>query len=430
MSTETENQEQNTEETTSVDDLTLDSINMGGDDEEVSDDSQESDDNQSEEADENTDDNQEESSSDESSEEQSEQSDDGGASDDDSQNTNDEEEEGSEDDQQEDDQDEEVFNALTEETGVQISSYDDLVDQLKKLKTFEDGQGESNLSPMIQKAIEVENAGGNLAQYFARAGMDFDKMDDKEVLRQKFFKDESKLHAENPKLAQMKFDKLYQEKYGSWVKFSGLSAQEDKDDFVEENGQDSIDYDKMMLENDVKNAKSELNKWKDEIETDSKKTDNDASVGGLSEEEAKQIAENYKSNADKALAEFTGTAIPMGEGQDDFALGLNDKTTPIIKQWVDDPAIFLADLGFNGKEIDVNRLLPAMTLIAEASVGNLGGLIAKHSKDLDDVETLEQKIKKPTGKTTPAIPQDRDGGDEWDKIGDAAVAARESRQAS
>lgn len=324
-------------------------------------------------------------------------------------------------DQQQINDDEEVYTQISEETGIDVASDDDVINSLKELSDFRKNKDSApELSKAIRQAIEVEKSGGNLAVHFTRTGMDFDKMDAKEVLRQNFFKKEAKLHASNPEFAQMKFERQFTDSYGKWLDYEKLTSQEDKDDFVEESGQKNIDYEKMMFENDVSNAKEELNAWKEEA-TPVAQPQN----GGMTEDEATEFAEKYQERAKVALSNFEAVSIEMGEGLDDFSLGLNDKTSPLVKQWAASPADFLAAIGFEGKEIDVERLLPVMTLIAEADNGTLGGRIAKFATDSETLDTIKNKVDKPTSSTSPAVPQDRGSGDVWEQIGEAAVIAKE-----
>jgi len=323
---------------------------------------------------------------------------------------------------------EEDFRALSEETGVAVTSDEDIVSALTELATLRKSSKEqsySDLSPAIQEAIKVEKAGGNLADHFARVGMDFDNMDARDVLRQQFFRTEQKLYSTNPKFAQVKFDRTYRERYGLWDAYQKLTSDEERTDFAEEHGMDNIEYEKMMLEADTQLARSELNEWK--------KTaapvvgQQNQSTEQMSPEEADKYATDYRNQVKQSWDGFQSVLIPMGEGQNDFALGLNDITRPTVEGWIDNPATFLKDIGFNGKEIDTDRLLPIMTLIAEAANGNLGGRIAKYVVNADNIETFKKQIDKPVSTTTSTTSQERDGGDIWDQIGEAAEKARESQ---
>lgn len=320
---------------------------------------------------------------------------------------------------------EEFYPAISEETGLALNTYEDLVGALKEASALKTkGETQPELSAAIQKAIEVEKAGGNLSEHFARTGMDFEKMDGRELLRQKFFKDNSKLHGTSPKLANMKFERAYKEQYGAWESYNAISDEEEKSDFVDENGgMEGIEYEKLMLSNDIDEARSELNAWKEEaapVEVQKPTSD------GLTDEQRTQNALDYSEKAKGSLGEFEAVAIDMGEGKKDFNLGLNETTKPMVEGWLFEPHTFLQDIGFDGDKIDTDRLLPIMTLIAEASSGNLGGRIAKGAIDSGDIETLDTKIKKPAKSTSPAIPQDREDGDEWTQIGEAAEKAREN----
>lgn len=325
----------------------------------------------------------------------------------------------------EDYNEEEAYAALSEETGVQVSSDEDVVNALTELASLRANGDESTLSPAIQAAIKVEQDGGNLSEHFARVGMDFDKMDDKEVLRQRFYKDEAKLYGSNPKLAQAKFERDFTKKYGQWVSYQALTDAEDQTDFLTENGltAEDIDYEKMMFTNDAEVAKGEMNTWKDEVKPEAK---DNTKAHEFTDEEAAEFAAEFATKVEKSLEKFEAVGIQMGEGVDDYVLGLNDTTKPQVEAWAKNPSTFLQDIGFDGKEIDIDKLLPIMTLISEASNGNLGGRIAKYAVDSEDIETIKKTQDKPSGKTGVDASQNRQGGDDWDKIGEAAEQANET----
>lgn len=343
----------------------------------------------------------------------------GGTGDQEDSNTNEDEQDESNDDYNE----EESYLALSEETGVEVTSDDDVINKLKELASLREGSDLSKLSPAIQAAIKVEQEGGNLSEHFARVSMDFDKMDTKEVLRQQFFKNDAKLYGTNPKLAKMKFERHFNEKYGKWESYNNLTDDSDKEDFLDENGgQDSIDYEKMMLDNDAALAKEELQVWKDEV----KPVEKQATDGGLTEEEATTYANDYSAKVEETLSSFNSVAISMGEGSNDFELGLNEATKPTVEGWMKNPSTFLQDIGFNGQEIDTQRLMPIMTLLAEASLGDLGAKIAKFTVDSENVETIRQAQEKPNGKTGADSSQGRGALDDWEAIGEEAQKASET----
>jgi len=344
----------------------------------------------------------------------------GGTSEESSENTNSEQQENEEGEYNE----EEAYLALSEETGVEVSSDDDVVASLKELASLRKDNGVANLSPAIQAAIKVEQEGGNLSEHFRRVGMDFDKMDTKEVLRQEFYKDEAKLYETNPKLAKMKFERKFSDTYGKWESYESLTDEDEKAEFLEDNGLsiDDIEYEKMMFEDDAQSAREKLNAWKSEV----KPVEKQNTEGKMTSEEADEYVIKYKAQVEESLSNFEAVAIQMGDGLEDYSLGLNDTTRPMVEGWVKNPSEFLQDIGFDGQKIDTNRLLPIMTLIAEASNGNLGGRIAKFAVDSENVDTIKKTLDKPTGKTGVDATQDRQGGDEWDAIGDAAEQANET----
>ena len=313
----------------------------------------------------------------------------------------------------------EAFSALSEETGVQVTTDDDIVQALIELSSLRQSDKPSNLSPAIQEAIKVEQGGGNLAEHFARTGMDFDKMDGMDVLRQQFFKTEALLFNNNPKFAQMKFERTFNQKYGNWIEYQRLTNDEDKSDFAEEHGgMDNINYDKMMLESDTAMAKTEMNEWKKTAAPEVKSVPTD-----MTPDQERIYTEQYGARVKKSWEGFNSLSVQMGEGLEDFSLGLNDTTRPQVEGWINNPGTFLRDIGFDKQNIDTDRLLPIMTAIAELSNGTFGSRIAKYVVDTDNIETFRRIIEKPPI-TPPSATPERGQKDDWELVAEAAEKAR------
>lgn len=353
----------------------------------------------------------------------SEDDDSGGTDSSDAANTNDASQSGDGDELTE----EQAFKALSDETGVDVRTDEDIFTALTELNTLRasgPSTDQSDLSPAIQEAIKAEKAGVNLADHFARTGMDFDKMDGQEVLRQQFFKADAKLHNDNPKFAQRKFERSFNSKYGNWIKYQAISDETEKAEFAEEHGIANIEYERDELEHDTKMAKAELNDWKKEatpVVSDSQ--------SGMTPEEADAYASEYATKVEKSWTDFEALAVEMGEGQNDFALGLTDTTRPVVEGWMNNPGEFLKAIGFDDGQIDTDRLLPIMTAIAELSEGTFGSKIAKFVVNTDNIETFKKMVDKPAKPIDQAAAsQDRGVLDEWEQVGEAFEKKRQEEQ--
>lgn len=314
-----------------------------------------------------------------------------------------------------------AFTELSEETGIEVRSSDEVVQALQELAGYRKGEGvQSNLSPAIMAAIGVEKAGGDLSEHFRRVGMDFEKMDGAEVLRQKFFKDNASLHKQNPKLAQMKFERQSKDNYGMFHHYQSLKTEDEKEQYAEEVGMENIEYEKLSYENDVAQGKTDLQAW--QKESAPKQETPPGSASNVSQEKI----DAYQANAKEALKNFEAVTIPIGENVEDYALGLNESTTPIVTDWVENPYNFLQAIGFEGDSIDTERLLPIMTLIAEAAEGSLGSRLKEYIVSNKNIETIEKKVDNANNFEKQAPPPEKEG-DVWSQIAEGAEEARKKR---
>lgn len=338
--------------------------------------------------------------------------------------------------------DKEFFTGLSEDTGLELTSDEDIISGLKsyaKLKKQVEEQGDplENLSQAIKEAIQIEKNGGDLADHFRRAYADYENMSDKEILRHKFFKDNLKVAKEDPELANLKFEnnyardrKLIEEakRYEQMPAFdtSTEEGKEEKDkwiakkeEFFDRNGND-IELLKREFEFDSKSARSELIDWqktaKPEVPTQT----------GMTDQEAETIVQNHLKNADKSLKDFDGIALPLDKDDDDFTVGLNDKTRPVVEEWVRNPTLMLKEMGIEGNEIDTDLLTPIAAVIAEIVHGELGSKLKAYVLDKFNAKTIETQLEHPKDVDTTD-----EGGekqkDEWEKVAEGAEKAREER---
>ncbi len=305
------------------------------------------------------------------------------------------------------------WDALSAEVGVDVSSDEEVVESLKELATYR------NLSPALQKAIEIERAEGDVALYFKAMANDPKSLSDREALWEQYVFDNPKRIAGNPKFARMDFDRKLDKEYELLTKYEKLSASE-QEDFLTEHKAD-LDYLKEKRKFEADSARATLQEARD------KATFLPPKNGQMSEEKAAEVAKKHEAGYKKALSEFDVVSLKVGDDFE-FNVGLTDANKKIASEWMKNPESLLNELGFNKEGIDYDTLAGWAALMADIKYGTFGARLRQAILDNKDIKTLESTLDAPgvgkTGGDKPILQ-----GDDWDAIGDAFEKKRlESRK--
>jgi len=302
----------------------------------------------------------------------------------------------------------EAFNTISQETGVEVSSDEDILKALVELDGYRKGNY-PGVSPALKKAIEIERNGGDLAAYFRSQSLNPEQLDDREMLRLEFL-DKDSVSKRNPKLASMNFEREYKNRYGVYFQYQSLKDEAEKAEFYEKNSGE-IEYQKERYADDVAQARKSMQDLKENFPI--------TRPGGLTEQQERELAIKHENDQSQAIKGFKPVELSLGDDEK-FAIGLDSTTRPIVTRWVRDPRAFLKDIGFDGESnsIDYDRLMRVATVIANVSVPGFGERLKKAVLDGKNIKTIENEL-------TGARRIDRSGGnppdskDIWDKVGEA-----------
>lgn len=302
------------------------------------------------------------------------------------------------------------FNSLKEETGVEVEDVDGLKKALSDYKDLQSKYEElskkdplESLPKEIQEAVKYQKAGGDLAHYFSLRGKNFESMEEKDVLREKYFKDNAELYKKNPKLANIRFEKDYKSKFGvletpHFEDDDEQTAEEKRRAFLSKNAQD-IEEAKELKTYEVSTARDELKQWQEESTTPQTPT-------GLSDEEVQKGIKEYHTKVDETLKDFETVEIPVSDKKDEnFKYNLSDEDKSYLKERMSEPRKLLEDIGIvQDKPLDVDKMKEAAMAMRLVKNG-----VVKLAKDYIlekfNKETIETKLENPkdpeTAKGTP-----------------------------
>lgn len=284
------------------------------------------------------------------------------------------------------------FSELSEETGLDIGDTDVLIETLKHAKEVLENNGETDgladLPSELKMAVEIAKTGGDYKQALSALSMDFDNMNEKEVLRQKFYQDNSSLVQKDKEYADMKFEREYESKYGILSK--EFDDEFEKEEF-ESNNSKEIEFAKKSLQRDFEDSKDLLNEWKNSNITPSTPEES------LSETEIKEITEKHNAAVQSTLDSFEGTHISIDDNPDnDYLVGVTEETRETLKEVLSDPRDFLSEVvgvNFDSGEIDYESLALAANLLLNADT--LGPSLRQYSVERKNKETIEGMMDNP-----------------------------------
>lgn len=294
--------------------------------------------------------------------------------------------------------DEQYFTDISEATGYEIKNDEDIVALVNHLHEKSEANNQAppidKYSPALQEAIRLETEGGDVRQYFSMLSVDdtmLDKLPHKELLRKDFMSKNATIAETNPDFAEKKFEREFSERYGI------LNT-----DYSEADFDTDEEYQKYL--DDKEYLKGEL-----QVETDiAKKTIKELrskamqpgpnSPPTMTEEESRQINEQYTQNVNAFVGDFEAIQIPLDpNGESLFNVALNDKSKPLFDQWLNNPSDFLEHIGISkdGKTFDVERLGSHIALSAAFSIAgdkSVGNLIRQHLSEQGNLQAIERRL--------------------------------------
>lgn len=326
-------------------------------------------------------------------------------------------EESSEEDNYEEEyvEDTQYFNDISETTGLEITSEEDLHDALTYAREVMDAEDNkyNDLPQEIQMAIDVYNKGGDYQTALQQASMDYDNMDSKEVLKQQFFNKNGELVKSDKNYAEMKFEKDYDTNYGILDKYNQITDEDEKSEFYEENRKD-IDFAKVSYEHDVNNARTTMGEFKTSSTTPVEQV-------GYSQEEHDGFMQEHSSSVERTVGEYDGIELGLSDNaEDNFNLKLGDDQMELLKETLTDPQEFLEEvLGIKleqGSFTDYSKFASAFTLLQNTD--NLISVLGPYYMEKQDKKSVEEIAANPPSKTDSRTGPES-SKDDLDEVADA-----------
>lgn len=291
--------------------------------------------------------------------------------------------------EQPDDEDDEAFyESLSKEVGFDLKSEEDIT---QALKDYAQLKNSNPLEDAELKAFhEFKQSGGDTAQFHALKSKNFESMDSKELLKEKFMLDHKDLVKDNPKLAESRFQREMKNKYGI-LNTDLESMDEDERQEWEAENKEEFEALKMELEYDTEQARKSLTEWQQ------KATSPQSQKEEMTAEQAQQIQQEWESNLKQATESFEGFDIKVGEGVDDFKLGIAPDELKQLSEQVKDPGNFVAELtGFDAEtgKVDANKLMQVAAKLKKFD--ELGALMSDYILEQRNRETVESEVTNPT----------------------------------
>lgn len=301
--------------------------------------------------------------------------------------------------EEEEQSDEEVFTDLSQKSGVDVNSYDDVVNSLKELKKLKEDPY-NGVSSLLKEAIKAEQQGIDPGRFIQLSKTDFDKMDAKEVLREQFMTKHAAMFQRNRSFAEKKFEVEFNAKYGA------VNKKEDPDTMDENEIQqlreekqfakDSLDYDASV-------AKDELNALKQKALTPESNKEEDEKPQ-LSQEEIDKLREKDQKENQSIVDDIENIEIPFGKEK--VNIQISNKEKEVIREALNTPLEALKEFfGIDTVGEKFNKEVFANAMAWHLAYGKAADIIGKlavekeNKKIIDKMEhskKVESKTNKPT----------------------------------
>ena len=284
----------------------------------------------------------------------------------------------------EDNGEEEYYSSLTEATGYEITSSDDIVAMAQRLDYLEENPYE-NLPKEAQMVVNAISNGGDYKNSLRLLSLDVENLRDKEALRESYFLD-SKVSS-NRELAELQFEKDFDNKYGILDELNKISDQDERAEFEAENER-AIKLAKLSFEQDVKDAKERINGFVDENTTKSP-------VDSISKEEREEFLQNHVNSVEQTVSEFDGVTFSFGDNGDiKFNLQLTEEQQEGLQNFLTNPEdFFREEIGFDIREMkytDYHSMSALYTIIS--NLDNLPNMLGQFYMEKSDEKTVEEIV--------------------------------------
>lgn len=292
---------------------------------------------------------------------------------------------------------------LSDETGIELSSEEDVVAALNELYEFKTNP-QPELPKEAQMVADLISSGGDYRSKLRLLSLDTENLNDKEALKEAFFlKNEVKGTQE---LANMQFERDFRNKYGVLDKLNSFTDPDEKAEFEAENSEE-IKFAKLSYEQDVKDAKDSVSRFIEDSTTPSTEE-------GMTEEEMNQIYQNHVDQVNSVSTDFEGVVLPYGEnGEDSFNLMISDEDRPLLQEALTNPVDYFREtVGIDiqtGQINDYNQLASVITMIQNSD--KLVSVLGQYYMEQNDKKTVEEIVEnREKPKTTNSKPQQEGQG--------------------
>lgn len=309
------------------------------------------------------------------------------------------------------------YGNLSQEMGVEVNQ-DVIKAALKTHKEVSENKY-ATLSPEVQKIAQFVDNGGNLKMFAEYQGLDTSKLDNKQLLLEKFKIDNKERFAQNPDMATRMFERQFKEKYGAanLTMPEGLS-EEEAQSWKDEN-LDQIEGAKDALQWDAEEAKKTVDKFIGEVTTIPEKP----GTQEMSPEDREKVLEKHKNQVNTAIEGFQGMKIPMPDGKE-YTLGLDTDLTEEVTSVLQNPDQYLSLLGVNEDGFDYPKMAKAAILLKTFEAGKIGERMKDFVVETYNKEFVENKIDNAQDKGKP----DPKGEGSQDLDQEIAKAFKERRE--
>lgn len=312
----------------------------------------------------------------------------------------------------------EYRKSISQKTGVEFKSDDEIIERLTKLTAYEQELNTlknknpyDGLDPLAVDMDKATKSGIDINLYWEARQMDPDKLDAKESLRREYLLKHA-VPGVDSKVLERRFEREFQTKYGI--------IDRQMDETERESSKDQIEAAKDDLATDSVLAKRYLQDWKQKNVTIP-----DPAKNGPSQEELAQKRDEYLNRVDSFVDGSDTLEIPVGDKV--FKYGL-DEHRDDIRNALKNPVEALKEiLGVDVQTGAIDEQRFGASIAALMAFDGIGQKLAEFGVEQFNHQTITQRT------TTPAPPQQQLGGaiperTHDQKVGDAFAALKEQRR--
>lgn len=267
---------------------------------------------------------------------------------------------------------EKILNAYAKGINPNFESIEDLQNAIQRYSQIESNDKFREIAAVTQKGLDYD-------EYRAAKNLDVSNLDSFGKIKTKM-----KLESRSPEAGEAKFNRFIKNNYPAIHKYNSFKDQQDREEWMEENGHDYKE-EMALMEEDGYEAENFINEYKGKYSN----IEFNPAFNNITEEETAKRLEESTNQVNKEFENFNSISIKVNDK--DFNINIDKKM--LQSQIESDPGLLeSAGMDKNGIPSNPKQYLRLHALVALDKAGKLGEVLGAATMDSTNEQNLAKLL--------------------------------------